>query len=53
MNHNSSIGCTVEECKYHCKDDNFCTLDSIQVGKNTAQAKEVKATDCNSFELGK
>lgn len=50
MRHNESIGCTVTECKYHCKDDNYCTLNQIQVVKNTAMAKEVEATDCGSFE---
>lgn len=53
MNHNPSIGCTVNECKYHCKDDNYCTLQSIEVGKHEVHAKDVKCTDCNSFELEK
>ncbi|SHI98806.1 protein of unknown function [Clostridium amylolyticum] len=51
MKHNESIGCTVSECKYHCKDDNFCTLDYIKVVKHTSKAEDVKSTDCGSFEL--
>ena len=34
MDHNSSIGCNVTECKHHCKDDDYCTLDKINVVKN-------------------
>lgn len=50
MNHNDSIACTVDECKYHCKDDDYCTLNKIQVGKHETTAKTVECTDCNSFE---
>ncbi|SHE86723.1 DUF1540 domain-containing protein [Clostridium fallax] len=51
MKHNESIGCTVHECKYHCKEDNYCTLDKIQVGKHLDQAHSKEITDCNSFEV--
>lgn len=51
MNHNDSIACTVDECKYHCKDDDYCTLNKIQVGKHEGHAKDVECTDCDSFEL--
>ena len=50
MKINNSIGCTVDECKYHAKNQNYCSLDKIQVTKNTSRAKEVKETDCQSFE---
>lgn len=50
MKHNESIGCTVSECKYHCKDDNFCTLEQIEVVKHTSKARDIQATDCGSFE---
>lgn len=50
MNHNSSIGCTVSECTHHCKDDNYCTLNKIEVVKNTQTANTVEATDCGSFK---
>lgn len=49
MNHNSSIGCTVSECKFHCKEDNYCTLDKIQVVKHSATADCSECTDCGSF----
>lgn len=50
MNHNDSIGCNVAECKYHCKDDDYCTLSQIMVTKHTTQASTVECTDCSSFE---
>ncbi|ABG87553.1 DUF1540 domain-containing protein [Clostridium perfringens] len=50
MKHNSSIGCTVNECKYHCNEDNYCTLNKIEVVKNTAEACSTECTDCGSFE---
>lgn len=52
MKINNSIGCTVDDCKYHAKDQNFCSLDKIQVTKNAAQAKKQEETDCHSFESG-
>jgi len=52
MHHNSAIGCTVSECKYHCKDDNYCTLEQIQVVKHENSANTTQCTDCGSFERG-
>ena len=52
MDHNSSIGCIVKECQYHCKDDNYCTLDKIEVVKHKSQANSVEETDCGSFKPG-
>lgn len=49
--HNDSIGCTVSECKYHCNDDNYCTLQQIQVVKHETKASTVQCTDCGSFAL--
>ncbi|MBP1890751.1 hypothetical protein J2Z53_002365 [Clostridium moniliforme] len=51
MKHNPSIKCSVDECKYHCKEDDYCTLNSIKVGKHKHTANTVEETDCNSFEL--
>lgn len=50
MEHNSSIGCIVNECKHHCHDDNYCTLDKIEVVKHTNNADSTECTDCGSFE---
>lgn len=48
--HNDSIACTVDECKFHCKDDEYCTLNKIQVGKHETTANSVECTDCDSFQ---
>lgn len=50
MNHNSSIGCSVSECKFHCKEDSFCTLGKIEVVKHTQTADTIESTDCGSFK---
>jgi hypothetical protein len=47
---NSSIGCTVTECKFHYKDDNYCTLRKIEVVKHAGRAETVEQTDCGSFK---
>lgn len=48
---NSSIKCSVNECKYHANSENYCTLNEIEVGKHELKADSKKCTDCNSFEL--
>ena len=51
MEHNNSIGCVVSECANHCKDDdNFCTLNKIDVVKHENVAKTSECTDCGSFK---
>lgn len=47
---NKSIGCTVTECKYHAKNDSYCSLDHINVVKHDNQATSIESTDCGSFE---
>ncbi|MBC2580918.1 DUF1540 domain-containing protein [Clostridium sp. DJ247] len=49
-NYNDSIGCTVFECRFHHKDDNYCTLEKIQVTKHKSRAETTECTDCGSFE---
>ncbi|MFD3158428.1 DUF1540 domain-containing protein [Haloimpatiens sp. FM7330] len=49
--HNNSIECTVSECKYHCKDDNYCTLNKIRVVKHLQNVNNVEGTDCGSFQM--
>ena len=51
MKHNDSIGCVVSECQFHCKDDNFCTLNKIEVVKHENVAKTTECTDCGSFKI--
>ncbi|AZV58873.1 DUF1540 domain-containing protein [Clostridium sp. AWRP] len=46
---NNSIGCIVNECRFHAKNTNYCTLNKIQVTKHESMAKDVQCTDCGSF----
>lgn len=48
---NSSIGCTVKECKYHSENQDYCTLNQILVGTHEAHPSVPECTDCKSFEL--
>jgi hypothetical protein len=48
--HNDSIGCTVNECKFHDSTENYCTLEQIKVVKHEPVAKTTECTDCGSFE---
>lgn len=51
MEKNSSIKCSVEQCKYHSNSENYCTLESIQIGTHEANPTVVECTDCESFEV--
>ena len=48
---NHSIGCSVTQCKYHCKNENYCSLEAIQVGTHEQNPTQSKCTDCESFEV--
>jgi len=52
MNHNNAIGCSVSECRYHCNQDDYCTLSKIEVGKDSGETKACSCseTECSSFE---
>lgn len=45
---NPSISCTVNECNYNCS--KYCTLNKIQVSKETNSATCSEETICASFE---
>lgn len=47
---NSSIGCTVKECKYHAQSKEYCTLNQILVGTHEENPTVPECTDCKSFE---
>jgi hypothetical protein len=49
--HNDSIGCSVDECKFHDDGANYCTLQQIQVVKHEAKASTTECTDCGSFQV--
>jgi len=49
-NENSSIGCTVTECRHHTNND-YCSLNHINVvtSSTTSNANTIECTDCASF----
>lgn len=49
MKVNKCIGCTVKECKYHAKNQNYCCLDHIDVDKQQNNVKSSENTICGSF----
>lgn len=51
MNKNPSIKCSVQQCKYHNCQENYCTLNEIKVGTHEANPTVAECTDCQSFEL--
>ena len=46
---NHSIRCTVTSCVNHCNCEDYCSLDSIQVGTHECDPKQDQCTDCQSF----
>ncbi len=48
---NKCIGCTVTQCAYHCKDENYCTLNKVSIGTHEANPTAKQCVDCESFML--
>ena len=46
---NRSIHCTVTSCQNHCSCEDYCSLDSIQVGTHECNPAKDQCTDCLSF----
>ncbi|MBQ3118782.1 MAG: DUF1540 domain-containing protein [Clostridia bacterium] len=46
---NNSIKCTVEQCKFHCGNENYCSLDCISVGTHESNPEVCECVDCQSF----
>lgn len=49
MGENKSIGCSVQQCKFHSSSADYCSLDKIMVGTHESDPKMPECTDCNSF----
>ena len=49
-NVNRCIHCSVKDCKYHNGDENYCTLDSINVASHEKNPTDESCVDCCSFE---
>ena len=39
------------QCKHHCPDQNFCSLDRIKVVTHEENPTVTQCTDCHSFEV--
>lgn len=52
-NANQSIKCTVTACRNHCQNEDYCSLNCIQVGTHEANPTMDQCTDCQSFVLKK
>ena len=46
---NKRIHCTVTSCGNHCCCEDYCSLDSIQVGTHETDPTMDQCTDCQSF----
>lgn len=47
---NKSIHCSVQECRHHCCNEDYCSLNAIQVGTHEANPTMCECVDCKSFE---
>lgn len=47
---NSTIKCAVEHCSHH-SDNDYCSLNQIQVGACSEDVQYCENTECASFEL--
>ena len=48
---NTSIRCTVNNCAHHCQDQNYCALNTVQIGTHETNPTEVQCVDCQSFRM--
>ena len=47
---NKAIKCNVVSCAHHCQQEQYCGLDTIQVGTHEAHPSMDLCTDCQSFQ---
>ena len=47
---NKAIKCNVVSCAHHCQQEQYCGLDTIQVGTHAAHPSMDQCTDCQSFQ---
>lgn len=47
---NKSIVCTVTDCKNHCKHNDYCSLNKIEIEAHKANPNACENVDCKSFE---
>lgn len=49
-NYNHSIKCSVTQCAFHAKGDDYCSLSQIKVGSQDRNPDCPESTDCESFK---
>ena len=47
---NYSIHCTVHDCKHHKGDENYCSLDTVNISTHEKAPTDTRCVDCSSFE---
>ena len=50
MPKNEGIECTVNECKHHSNEGEYCSLNRIKVVKHGGIDNSIEHTDCSTFE---
>ena len=50
-NANQSIKCTVSQCAHHCDSEDYCSLNSIDVGTHESNPTKTQCVDCESFRV--
>lgn len=48
---NKNIACTVQQCKNHSAEGEYCALTKITVGTHETNPTQPQCTDCMSFEV--
>ncbi len=48
---NRSIKCSVDQCKHHCTNNQFCSLSSVKIGTHENNPTVCECVDCESFKL--
>ena len=48
---NSSIHCTVSNCSNHCQGQDYCGLNTVQIGTHESNPTKTECVDCNSFRM--
>ena len=51
MDKNSSIKCSVTQCKFNNTGEKYCTLNEIMVGTHEPNPSMPQCTDCESFQV--
>ncbi|MDR2646760.1 MAG: DUF1540 domain-containing protein [Oscillospiraceae bacterium] len=45
-----NIGCNVDQCRFHCKNEQCCSLEQIDIIAEAKDPASEHATCCHSFE---